>query len=483
MSPRMIRFNYNGRGTALKDIPNVASKLSKKRNDETFKTLHLILFGRRGKAMQVKSNISQFSGFVWHENEEKQRLKIKEKLDKCVKEKLFEFCDVFDIPVVKITAKKEEIVTKLLDFLAAPAPHATSTVVLSEKEKSDTPSKRKRVAEKTAHESGGTSAKHSSKKQRKSEVIPKILEKSESESDGEKGEDDESDRSVPEGSEDEVSEHSESKEKVSNSGEESEGEKHSPSSAKKVSPVQTKSKKVTAGKKETPVTSPKKSSTAKPFKVIDSSEKSPVVFSRKKKTEETANKKSSALSKSSSKQNDSEDNSGKSGKGKDEALKEAGAPSEQDLRKVIREVLGEVDLNKATFIDILKQLGEHFNLDLTPRKTDIKLMVKEELTKLNEEDDDGESDAEEETPKPKPARREAQQKTPKTPLPSAEKKDSADSDGRCRRSDGKKWRCKKDVVAANTGFGNRHLDCSFSYKGSDYCILGVSTISPARRYS
>ena len=38
--------------------------------------------------------------------QEKQRLKVKEKFDKCVKEKLLEFCDVLDIPITKATTKK-----------------------------------------------------------------------------------------------------------------------------------------------------------------------------------------------------------------------------------------------------------------------------------------------------------------------------------------------------------------------------------------
>lgn len=95
-----------GSGTPLKDIPNVAFKLSRRKTDDTFRLLHSILFGRRGKAFQVKSNISRFSGFVWHENEEKQRSKVKEKFDKCNKEKLLEFCDVLDIPTSKTTRRK-----------------------------------------------------------------------------------------------------------------------------------------------------------------------------------------------------------------------------------------------------------------------------------------------------------------------------------------------------------------------------------------
>ncbi|PIM97618.1 hypothetical protein CDL12_29912 [Handroanthus impetiginosus] len=133
-----------GRGTALKDIPNVAYKLSRKKSDDTFKLLHTILFGRRGKAAQVKHNISRFSGFVWHDDEEKQMIKVKEKLDKCVKEKLVEFCDVLDIPISKANTRKEDIIAKLIEFLVEP--HATTSDLLAEKEQGK---KRKRVSKLT----------------------------------------------------------------------------------------------------------------------------------------------------------------------------------------------------------------------------------------------------------------------------------------------------------------------------------------------
>ncbi|KAG4161764.1 hypothetical protein ERO13_D01G076440v2 [Gossypium hirsutum] len=87
-----------GRGIVLKVIPNVTFKLSRRKHDDTLR-LHTILFGRRGKAVQVKSNISGFSGFVWLENEEKQKTK--------VKEKLLEFCDMLDITSTRATARKE----------------------------------------------------------------------------------------------------------------------------------------------------------------------------------------------------------------------------------------------------------------------------------------------------------------------------------------------------------------------------------------
>lgn len=51
---------------------------------------------------------------------------------------------------------------------------------------------------------------------------------------------------------------------------------------------------------------------------------------------------------------------------------------------------------QATFTDILKLLARRFATDLTPRKSSIKLMIQDELTKLADDADeeDGEGDAE-----------------------------------------------------------------------------------------
>ncbi|XP_042380217.1 nucleolin 2-like [Zingiber officinale] len=65
-----------GRGTPLKDIPSVAHKLAKKKPDD-IKLIHHTLFGRRGKAVNFKHHILQFSGFVWHESDEKKEIILK----------------------------------------------------------------------------------------------------------------------------------------------------------------------------------------------------------------------------------------------------------------------------------------------------------------------------------------------------------------------------------------------------------------------
>ncbi|XP_028121019.1 cilia- and flagella-associated protein 251-like, partial [Camellia sinensis] len=60
-----------GQGTQLKDIPNVAFKLSKRKPDDSLQMLHTILFGKKTKSHSLKKNIGLFSGYVWVENEEK----------------------------------------------------------------------------------------------------------------------------------------------------------------------------------------------------------------------------------------------------------------------------------------------------------------------------------------------------------------------------------------------------------------------------
>ncbi|KAG1370129.1 hypothetical protein COCNU_15G004950 [Cocos nucifera] len=109
----------------------VVFKLSRRKDDENIQVLHTILYGRKSNAYSWKKNILQFSGFVWAKNKEKERAKVKERLDKCNKERLLAFCELLDIPDTKATTKKGEISAKLLEFLESP--HVTRRdVVLAE---------------------------------------------------------------------------------------------------------------------------------------------------------------------------------------------------------------------------------------------------------------------------------------------------------------------------------------------------------------
>ncbi|KAF5178254.1 Dek domain-containing chromatin associated protein [Thalictrum thalictroides] len=360
-----------GRGTALKDIPNVAYKLSRKRTDETFIVLHSILFGRRGKAFNVKSNLSKFSGFVWHENEDKQKLKIKEKFDKFVKEKLLEFCDVLDIHVAKATTRKEDIVSKLVNFLEAPC--ATTNILLAEKEQTNKGKKRTKAIEKSLPKSGHTTAKRSVRKRRKVDETPSTAkndpktEESEDE-DGEENNDD-----ISDGTE-EMAESSDAEDKKGESEE-------TAKSLKKCSMKDSSSK-----------TKTMKATTPKNSKNLDTT----ILSSRK--TNEDAK---TAKKKASTPKNTSEKNKEKMNKKVAEEKpkhKEKSIPTEDEIRDAACEILKKVDFNTATFTDILKKLVKHFGVDLKSRKVAIKEMVQEELAKLAPEEEDDDDEDNEENP-------------------------------------------------------------------------------------
>lgn len=387
-----------GPGTALKDIPNVAHKLSRKKTDDTFKLLHTILFGRRGKATQIKSNISRFSGFVWHDNEEKQKLKIKEKLDKCVKEKLVEICDVLDIAVSRANTKKEDIVIKLIEFLEAP--HATTTELLFEKEQSSKGKKRKRIGKRSMSTPESTPSKRSNKSQggtsRKGEVkkgMPDSEDESEEvDEEEEEQHEEENVNGFPEKSDDDMSEQAESEEKEDESAEgESEEEKEKQkrvlkkTSTKKGSAGNAKTKNVTSSKLSSPKSTPSKSN-ANRSKVSENNGSSPKVTSKKKT--EIVKEKTSTPKKPSSKESTGK----KVTKGKDRPKEKKEEPTDDQLRNAICLILKEVDFNTATFTDILKQLAERFSTELAPRKSSIKLMIQEELTKLADEADEEEEE-------------------------------------------------------------------------------------------
>ncbi|KAF2578815.1 hypothetical protein F2Q68_00004289 [Brassica cretica] len=147
-----------GRGTQLKEIPNVAYKLSKRKPDDNLFLLHTILYGKKGKVQTLKRNIGLFSGFVWSEQEEeKQRARTKEKIEKCIKDKLIDFCDVLDIPINKSNVKKEELVVSVLEFLLCPK--ATRDVVLTDPEKETKKRKKSTAKNVTSGESSDVPAK------------------------------------------------------------------------------------------------------------------------------------------------------------------------------------------------------------------------------------------------------------------------------------------------------------------------------------
>jgi len=356
-----------GRGTPLKDIPNVAHRISRKKPGD-LKFLHNLLFGRKGKSVDFKGHILQFSGFVWHESDEKQRAKAKDKLDKCVKDILLDLCWMLAIPVPKTNLRKEDIVSKLLDFIAEP--HSAADSGLSDDQGSNS-RKRKRGGESASKTPDGTPSRSMKKfgndstsgKRRKKALKYNT----------------DDDDSMKSDSEENRDEDAEEHEDDYDSGKEKAGKKFpkvQESSSKKKTDRGSGYK---TGHPKTISKSPVKKASSKISEDKESPDNSAKVFSRKRKPtakgEKDIKEKKSAGKKVT--------------KGKGESA-EADLPSKDELRKTITAILKKVDFNTATFSDILKKLDNHYQMDLTPKKEAIKVMIQDELTKMSEEADEDE---------------------------------------------------------------------------------------------
>ncbi|KAG6753254.1 hypothetical protein POTOM_043304 [Populus tomentosa] len=382
----------------LSDILNfsVAFKLSKRKPDDNLQILHSILFGKKGKAHNLKKNISQFSGYVWVGNEEKQKAKVREKLDKCVKEKLMDFCDVLNIPINRSVVKKEELTVKILEFLESP--HSTTDVLLADKEQKG----KKRKVSTSKNVSPGEASTTPAKKRKQtpqSGQKRKHSFKDEDDDDEDKVEspdakDDSEDDGENEAGTKDMSDHEETKSEE----EEDEPKEQTPSNKSKKSSKQSlvakSAEKATPGKKSTP---------AKPVKGLEKSTKKSSDSSSKKGAKDTdgtsgsiSKSKGSASKKQQVEKENPKDRSASSkdkvtakkqstkspskasakDQGKAKSNKKAKAePTRQEMHAVVVNILKEVDFNTATLSDILRQLGAHFGIDLMHRKAEVKDII------------------------------------------------------------------------------------------------------------
>ncbi|GKU89544.1 hypothetical protein SLEP1_g3670 [Rubroshorea leprosula] len=384
-----------GCGTQLKDIPSVAFKLSKRKPDDSLQMLHMILFGKKGKAHTLKRNIGQFSGFVWVENEEKQKVKVKEKLDKCVKEKLLDFCDILNVPASK-TTKKEEISVKLLEFLESP--HSTSDVLLAEKEQKVkkhkvTPSKNISPGE----SSGSLAMKQ--KQTPQSGGRHKRLSKADEE-DNEKNESARPKGDLPEDEYDSAPKEESDHEKSKSGKDDGPEKKSKKSSSKKIvkesSGSESKDKSMPRRKavpaKSTKVPGkPAKESSGTTLKrgSTDADETSKGSVSKKRKVEKESLKGSKDKMDAKKQTNKSpiKDSTKEKGKGKS-SKKPKPQPTREEMHAVVVDILKEVDFNTATLSDILRKLGQHFDVDLMDRKAEVKDIITEVIRNMSDEEDE-----------------------------------------------------------------------------------------------
>ncbi|KFK34172.1 hypothetical protein AALP_AA5G109800 [Arabis alpina] len=358
-----------GRGTRLKEIPNVAYKLSKRKADDNLFLLHTILYGKKGKVQMVKRNIGQFSGFVWSEQEEvKQRAKAKEKLEKCIKEKLVDFCDLLDIPINKSIVKKEELTVKLLEFLVSPK--ATRDVVLADREKET--KKRKKSTPKSA-ESSDVPAKRRRQTEKSGKKQDQPSETEEGNDEGDVGSKETNDSG---GKDDAAPEKVNDKNEDTESDDEKDKAEEKKSNDKKRSSGRRKKEKP-APEEEKSLKGPAKSG-RKSSKQVDKSTSS---SSQKQKVDKDDTSKEKGKKQTSKPQAKGSKDQGKATKkGKKE-------PTRKELHVVVAKILKEVDFNTATLSDILRKLGSHFGVDLMHRKTEVKDIITDALNEMSDDDE------------------------------------------------------------------------------------------------
>ncbi|QCD96825.1 protein DEK-like [Vigna unguiculata] len=385
-----------GRGTQLKDIPNVAFKLSKRKPDDNLHMLHTLLFGKKTKAHNLKRNIGQFSGYVWTENEDKQRAKIKERIDKFVKEKLLYFCDVLNIQINKANAKKEELSAKLLEFLESP--HATTDILLADIEQKGKKRSRKSAPSKSP---GEASTEIPAKKQKQTSQSGKKQKESSDEDEDDKAEisdakdDSQEDEEVPapnneseeESKSEEEEEKPKSRKRASNKAvkESSVGKTvDKTSSVKKTSVKDAKSIEKTLKKTSKKTVAEHDSASASISKPKQPASKKPKTVSEKQDAKGKA---------ASKKQTDKSSKALVKDQGKSKSNKKAKTePTKQDMHAVVVDILKEVDFNTATLSDILRQLGTHFGMDLMHRKAEVKDIITDVINNMSDEEDEEEAE-------------------------------------------------------------------------------------------
>ncbi|KAL4346702.1 hypothetical protein GQ457_17G018310 [Hibiscus cannabinus] len=393
-----------GPGTQLKDIPNVAFKLSKRKFDDNLQMLHMILFGKKAKPQRLKRNIGQFSGYVWVQDEqEKQKTKVKEKIEKCVKEKLVDFCDLLNIPTMRTTVRKEELSAKLLEFLESP--HATTDILLADKEQKG----KKRKATPRKNIASGEASDTSAKKQRstpqgggKRKRSSEVEEKDDVESPVSKDDTREVDvdTTLKEMSDDEETKSKEEEPKKSSDKSNSKKSatdrpdsklKKTSASEKKAAPTKSSRKSSGSTSKQgatdddgTPGSKLKGSASKK--QKVEKERPNDVRFSTKNEV-----RRKKPTTKSPAKASTKTQGKGKSDK------KPKAEPSREEIHDVVVDILKKVDFNTATLSDILRQLATHFDLNLMHRKAEVKDIITEAINNMSDDEEEEEEEEGEES--------------------------------------------------------------------------------------
>jgi protein DEK len=317
---------------------------------------------------------------------------------------LLQFLDVLDVHVSR-TLKKEELVGKVLEFLEKP--HKTTERLLEVKEQEK---------KSTGKRSSAAKGPGRPKIRKGDEKTPskKRARKSAAEDDGSDGSEKVSDSESPveeieqkrltfkDDTDHEEESMVEEKKQASNS-----------STANKLDIEENEVEEEEEHEEKEQVTPPrKKSKVEAPDATLKTPSKSADRFySKKKSSEDTPNKETSvtpsrkgpgrpkkSVEKSFDKPakktaKDKETGKKSSVKAKKSKSKDkTEIPSDEELQAQIRELLVEADFSKVTFTDVVSQLEAHFGLSLTERKGHVKGLIRDEISKLTEADDEPEEE-------------------------------------------------------------------------------------------
>ncbi|XP_022092571.1 protein DEK-like [Acanthaster planci] len=363
-----IKFEVeDGQGTRLGEIPNIEFYISRT-NSENFRAFYRFLFGRPGKAHEIKRNIRKFSGFNF-EKESPEFTKKESTLVRYTMEGLREICMWLDLDK---SGNKEKILERILAFCLKPEPSGRPHP--QKKKRSNVVKKKAKKRKREA--SGGGDAKKTTKTKKAKTSPQDVEEEDQDEEDGDMEEEEAGE--LEDDEEEEMEEPKKKKAKLDQPSPQKKVEKKKPEKKKdaskspkktpsKKSPVKKSTpKKATAQKKAsiqiTPKSKPKSTSKSTPKSTPKSAPKS-TPKSAPKSTPKSKAKKMTI--------EDSDDSSD------DEPLIRKAEPSEAQIEQTVRAFLDKANLELVTMKMVCKKVYETYpDFNLAHKKDFIKATVR-----------------------------------------------------------------------------------------------------------
>ncbi|CAL5223040.1 g5495 [Coccomyxa viridis] len=159
-----------GKGTKLSDIPNVAFHFTKvKGGTELVESIHSLLFKSKGKLSTRKRDIMAFSGFAYED--ETERGKHSEKLEKWKLDDIHKFMDLLDMP--RGSGDKKTKVSSVMDFLEKPEKLSDTDKAEKASKAKEKKAKAKEKADKAAEKKTAKKEKEVAKKEKASAAATK----------------------------------------------------------------------------------------------------------------------------------------------------------------------------------------------------------------------------------------------------------------------------------------------------------------------